>query len=482
MISLKKKICLFLLPLFLNVILGSDVKLIEINNIQYIKASDLANSYKANTIFYTEKDKLELRAPNLKITLSPFSSYMKINDDIFHLHSKVLHEKGEFFIPFLSFANIANKTKLPDINISMKNNQIKLKTPSFNVTDFYIEKKLNGAIINILTTEKISKKSISASISRGGWLNVTIPNGFLDSLQISETKVKIPVLRYKTYQSNESCQLSFLIKNKVDDIEINTTTNKISIVLRMATNKNSTTIQKLRNKWFIDTIVIDAGHGGKDPGAIGKKGLQEKTITLDVAKKLKKLIEKNLGTKVIMTRSEDSFIPLWKRTKIANDTNGKLLISIHVNSAPKSPRARGFETYLLRPGKIDDAIEVAKRENDVIKMESKEHRYIDFSIENNILASGLQNQYMKESEFFASEIQKHVDKISTSPNRGVKQAGFHVLVGAEMPNVLIELGFLSNRNEEKMLGKASYRQKIANAIFDAVVIFKEKYENPLIEE
>ena len=88
---------------------------------------------------------------------------------------------------------------------------------------------------------------------------------------------------------------------------------------------------------------------------------------------------------------------------------------------------------------------------------------------------------MKESEFFAAEIQRQIDKISTAPNRGVKQAGFHVLVGADMPNVLIELGFLSNNNEEKMLGKSSYRQKLANAIFDAIIIFKDKYESSLIE-
>ena len=136
---------------------------------------------------------------------------------------------------------------------------------------------------------------------------------------------------------------------------------------------------------------------------------------------------------------------------------------------------------MLRLGKIDDAIEVVKRENDVIKMEEKEHKYIDFSIENSILIKNVQNKYMKESEFFAAEIQRQIDKISTAPNRGVKQAGFHVLVGADMPNVLIELGFLSNKNEEKLLGKSSYRQKLANAIFDAIIIFKDKYESSLIE-
>ena len=483
MIKLNKYFYLLCLICTLNIISSSNIKL-ELypkNNTQYIKATDLARAYNANTIFYPEKDKLELKSANFKITLSPFSSFIKIDDEIFHLHSKVLYQDKEFYIPFHSFSNITNNTKLPNIYINKKNNLVELNSPTFNITDFSVQKKINGAIISISTTKPFIDKSISASISRGGWLNITIPNGFLDSLKLSKAVLKSPVVRYKSYQSNESCQLSFMIKNKVDDIEINATGETISIILRMATNSNANKIKKMREKWFIDTIVIDAGHGGKDPGAVGKRGLQEKTITLDVAKKLKKLIEKNINTKVIMTRNEDSFIPLWKRTKIANDTEGKLLISIHANSAPKSPRARGFETYLLRLGKIDDAIEVVRRENDVIKMEEKEHKYHDFSIENSILSKNLQNKYMKESEFFAAEIQRQIDKISTAPNRGVKQAGFHVLVGADMPNVLIELGFLSNRNEEKMLGKSSYRQKLANAIFNAIVVFKDKYESSLIE-
>ena len=453
-----------------------------LNNVEYIKASDLAKTYNANTIFYSDKDKLEIRLKNLKITLSAFSSFLKIDDNIYHLSSKILYIQNEFYIPLNAFSKIADKTKISIIKINSDNNQIELSNPQYNVNNFKIHKKINGAIINIETSKYFFEKSISASISRGGWLNITIPNGYLDSLQMSNINIQSPVLRYKTYQSSESCQISLLIKNKVDDIEIKTSNEEINIILRMETNTSANKIKKQREEWFLDTIIIDAGHGGKDPGAIGKKGLQEKTITLDVAKKLKKLIEKNLDIKVIMTRNEDSFVPLWKRTKMANENDGKLLISIHANSASKSPRARGFETYLLRPGKFDDAVEIVKRENNVIELEEDKGKYLDLSDEDFIAASIEQNIYIKESEFFAAEIQKQIDKISTSPNRGVKQAGFYVLVGATMPNVLIELGFLSNRTEEKMLGKSSYRQKLANSIFEAILVFKERYESQLIEE
>jgi len=187
-----------------------------------------------------------------------------------------------------------------------------------------------------------------------------------------------------------------------------------------------------------------------------------------------------MGIKVIYTRNEDAFIPLWKRTKIANDSGGKLFISLHANSAHKNRSVRGFETYLLRPGKTNDAIEVAQRENEVIGMEEKYHEYEELSNDKLILYTMAQSSFMKESEFFAAEIQRELDKVLTSPNRGVKQAGFHVLVGASMPNVLIEAGFLSNKNEAKLLGQSRYREKIAQAIFASLINFKDKYENPLI--
>ena len=187
-----------------------------------------------------------------------------------------------------------------------------------------------------------------------------------------------------------------------------------------------------------------------------------------------------MGIKVIYTRDEDVFIPLWKRTKIANESGGKVFISIHANSFPKNRRAKGFETYLLRPGKTQDAIEVAQRENSVIAMEEAAHKYGDFTDEQIILATMAQHEFMKESEYLADVIQQELDKRLKTPNRGVKQAGFYVLVGGSMPNVLVETGFLSNKEEAKLLGKSSYRQKIAEGIFDALVNFKDKYESSII--
>ena len=222
-------------------------------------------------------------------------------------------------------------------------------------------------------------------------------------------------------------------------------------------------------------------HGGGDPGALGPRGTKEKDIALDIAKRVGLLLEKNTKLKVVYTRQEDVFIPLWKRTKIANESNGKVFLSIHLNGSPNQS-VYGFETYLLRPGKTEDAIEVASRENEVIKFEEKtENRYKDLTGEGLIMATMAQSIFMKESEELAAMIQEEMAKKIKSKNRGVKQAGFHVLIGASMPNILVEAGYLTNRNEEKNLRNAKYRQSIASCIYKAIVKFRYSREQYLAE-
>tara|TARA_B100001029_G_C15057683_1_gene455729 strand:- start:1052 stop:2509 length:1458 start_codon:yes stop_codon:yes gene_type:complete len=457
-------------------------KLYNINGIKYISAIEYAKSQNVRTIFYENKEKLEFRFQNIKLVISPHSSFIKLNDSILHMYCPVIYDGNDFFIPVDPFLEILKQSKLPIILIDSSEDFIITTPTNFNINSLEINNKINGIEINLNTSRKFSTDALAASISRAGWLNLTIAGATIDSIGIAESDFKSPIMRIRTIQSKESAQISFLLKSKVDDFEIESNNNFISIFLRTAMAENADKIKEMRKRWLLDTIVIDAGHGGKDVGCIARTGIQEKTVNLDIAKKLGKLIRENMGIKVIYTRDEDVFIPLWKRTQIANDAGGKVFISIHANSAPNNTSVRGFETYLLRPGKTQDAIDVAQRENEVIALEELYHKYEELSNDKLILYTMAQSAFMKQSEFLAFEIQKELDKVLTSPNRGVKQAGFHVLVGASMPNVLIETGFLSNKSEAKLLGQSRYRNKISQAIFSALVNFKDKYENPIISE
>ncbi len=233
-----------------------------------------------------------------------------------------------------------------------------------------------------------------------------------------------------------------------------------------------------KKKWALDVIVLDAGHGGKDAGTIGFGKTKEKDVALGIVKKLGALLKKELpGTKIIYTRTDDTFVELDRRGQIANENGGKLFISIHCNSTPKKPsKANGFEVYILRPGRNDDAVRVAEMENAVIKLEDNPKRYKPLTDEQFIVVSMAQSAFVKYSDMVAGMINAEVKKLREIGTRGVNQAGFLVLVGASMPNMLIETGFLSNKKDEKFLQSERGQTQMASAICRAIKAYRVRYE------
>ena len=452
------------------------LKTITYNKIQYLSLDDFVQAHQLRSTYYNSKEKLEIVFENKKMYFSPFSSYCKIDDKIYHLTYDVILKNNSLFVPVLSFYNILESVNLPVQLVDYKKNKINVLTNIYNIKDYFVDVKANGIALVVNTTKQFNKNQISSSVNSSGWLNITILNSAVDSLSILQSKLVYPISKVQAIQIGNSSQMSFLLNKKVDDITIITNPRSIEVLLSIDQADNIKKIQELRQKWLIDTVVIDPGHGGKDPGAIGFNKIREKDITLSIAKELGKMVERNLGMKVIYTRQEDVFVPLWRRTQIANNVDADIFISIHANAAIANSKVKGFETFLLRIGKTEDAIEVAKRENEAIKLEEENYQYTDFTDAKKIVASMTQNSAMKGSEYLADRIQINLDKRLDSNNRGVKQAGFHVLVGASMPNVLVEVGFITNKEEAKNLSKNHYKREIAKGIFEAIIDFKNKYE------
>ena len=450
------------------------IKTIEENSISYISLLDFAKKQDFYYTYYDSKEKFEIISKNHKLFFSPLSSSIKINNKVYNLVYPTLYKKGVIYAPVITLSKIFEKEKIPIQIISQETDYVKALTNIYNIQSVNIDNKKNGISILFKTTQYFPPKNIAASINSEGWINITILNGKADSLTIQRTPLIYPLVKSHIIQLPQSSQISFLCKKKVDDIIVQSSKQSFEILLTTQHQQHAEEIASQREKWVIDTIVIDPGHGGKDPGAIGINRLQEKTVALDIAKNVGKMLERN-NMKVVYTRKNDIFVPLWKRTQIANNASGNLFISIHANSTSKSSSINGFETFLLRIGKTDDAIEVAKRENSVIALEKNPNNYKKLTDEKLIMATMSQNADMKASEDLASLIQIQLDKVISTKNRGVKQAGFHVLVGASMPNVLIEVGFLSNAKEANLLGKSQYRRNISKAIFNAIIDFKEKY-------
>jgi N-acetylmuramoyl-L-alanine amidase len=229
----------------------------------------------------------------------------------------------------------------------------------------------------------------------------------------------------------------------------------------------------------LNIVVIDAGHGGHDPGAVGAKS-QEKDIVLTLALKLGKMIESNFSdVKVIYTRKTDEFIELYRRAQIANEIHADLFISLHVN-AVENKAVSGFSTFVMGLHKSQANLEVAKKENAAILLEDNyKTSYDGFdpnSPEANIIFSLYQNAYLEQSLDLSAKIQKQFMKRIVAKDRGVEQAGFLVLYKTAMPAILVESGFISNPNEEEYLNSEKGKNNIVLSIFEAFKEYKYKIE------
>ncbi len=223
-----------------------------------------------------------------------------------------------------------------------------------------------------------------------------------------------------------------------------------------------------------DTVVIDAGHGGDDHGARGPGGLLEKELVLDVARRLAARLEAH-DLRVVLTRSDDRFVPLEQRTAIANDARGDLFVSIHANAA-RTRKARGVETYFLSLEASDEAAQrVAARENEAFGLASQERQLGDDPLVS-ILGDLIATEDLRESNEFARLAQLQLAGRRGGRSRGVKQAPFVVLMGLQMPASLVEIGFLTNPDEARALRRSGRRGEIARALTRAILEFGRRYD------
>ena len=236
-------------------------------------------------------------------------------------------------------------------------------------------------------------------------------------------------------------------------------------IVRKTPKKQRFGRQKIRS---IKTIIVDAGHGGKDPGAVGGRGTYEKEVVLDIARKLRAALRKD-GYKVIMTRNNDTFISLQQRTEIASSKNADLFVSIHAN-ASRSKSARGIEVFASRNLTYTDKNEEQRLKNHNLFYKNLSIKKSDKNVRT-IISDFLYLNKQSESNLLAQSIESSMRKYTKAKSRGVKQSRFFVLRNNLMPAVLVEVGFLSNFKEEKLLRDSSYRKKVAQSIADGIKVY-----------
>ncbi len=512
-------ILLFIIP---QIIFGSDltikigkqvkkIKSSEIRGIEYVSSKELADAFSANYYYNDTHQKSEIKFKEYRLKFTGNNQFIILTSkksdqhQIFQLPVSARVNNGDVLIPikystqYLSYASgieleyneSDNSIVLKNVKVDTKSvvtwneNLIDMKTVKYDIYSAKIETKTNGTLLRLGIKRPLRQptSSINENVLYLFFSEATIDKNLVNELK-SQGLIKNVLLRHVSGNP----QLEITLKDGYDTYEVfydeDIGEMLISIHNKFLKTENLKADSEEIKKWNFNVIVIDPGHGGKDPGAIGINGIKEKDINFSISKELGSLISSKMkDVKVVYTRNSDEFIELYKRGKIANENKGNLFISIHCNSTPKKPsNATGIEVYLLRPGRTKEAIDIAEFENSVINLEENQNRYQKLTDENFILVSMAHSSNMRYSETFADMLNTEWIKQVDIPSRGIKQAGFYVLVGASMPSVLIETGFLSNSNDAKYLNSKNGQKEIASSIFDAIEKYKMYYENSIINE
>ncbi len=472
----------------------------------YVSLAELTDAIGVKHYYNKSADKTEVKTNNLRLKFTARNQFVIISDsngrvlNIYQMPISTILINNDVFIPIVYAKGILEKYLKLKFSVNKWERIIKIrksrnaeveyaanKTPgknsSYDVTGISISEKSNGTLIKLITGRPLF--GYSASVF-GGRLIVSLGQADVPPDLLKNMKPVGLIKKGELKKVNNSVQLDFLLGKNYESVDSFTDEEGnilIAVHNKIFKSKNDR-LNKLLKKWKFDTIIIDPGHGGKDAGAIGLGGVKEKNINLKIALKLGKIIKRNLkNIKVVFTRKTDKFVELYKRGKIANEKHGDLFISIHCNSLRHKPDAtNGFEIYLLRPGRTKEAIRIAEYENSVIRYEDDPAKYKKLTAENFILVSMARSAFMRYSEKFSDFLNQTYSRYTAIKSRGVKQAGFYVLVGASMPGVLIETGFLSNRKDVRYLSGSKGQYAIAKAIFLAIKKYIKYYSNSVKKE
>lgn len=497
---------IFLLTLFSAFNLAQQNKTIEVNykskdyfipayereGMYYISIEEICKILNIGYLFDTQTKKIEVTNNKYFFKIFARNPFIfkkeKISNEIsiIQLPTSTYYFKDKLFLPLKYSLQILEGITLSDINFIEPNKltisdklvvkqgeKIDIK---YDVEGITVEEKANGTLITLKSKKRIPSY---ASSFKNNIITFIFRKVTGDSSKIKFDGTGGVVKQISSRNVGNDLEVQVFVGPEYTNNEVLNSSkgNDILITIHNRLFKKTELVNK-KEKWAFKVIVIDPGHGGKDPGAIGVNGAKEKDINLAIALKLGQLIKENLkGVKVVYTRKTDTFIELYKRGKISNDNNGNLFISIHCNSTPQKPsETRGFEVYLLRAGRTKEAISIAEFENSVIHYEDNPERYQKLTDENFILVSMAQSAYMRFSEKFAELLHQEFSEHQVLKSRGVKQAGFYVLVGASMPNVLIEAGYLSNKKDADYLNSIKGQTEIANSIFNGIKKYIRHYE------
>lgn len=462
-----------------------EIESFDKNGITYFSFSELADVIGGVLDWETVGQVINYRIDTVRFEFLLGSPYFRLGDSVFNMTFQAEYKEGQLYLPAQTFIPFLDNAISEKISWDKGKKLIRVDSEYFNVTDLSISTKANGLLMELFLTSSLA---YDIFVTEGNWINISVRDGKVNRTRLLSRIDKRLMYDLKVHQLLESGQVSIRMRHKVTNwhhkLVYGPPRIQISIEDSDFQIDESLPVAVIGPDSKIDVIVIDPGHGGDDYGAIGPRGTREKDVALDIAKELAKLIRKDKQLKVIMTRDRDKTMTLEERAKIANESAADLFISIHANASLKE-HVQGWNVFFLAPAKNDSARATAQLENSVFVREQAQIRsdpdeaytddYRDPVL--HILNEMIMTEFQDESNDFAFMLDREFRELGDVPARGVDQAGFYVLNCVYTPSVLIEAGFITNPREEKVLTSKQYHKNIAEAIYNAVIRFKAKYES-----
>lgn len=478
---------------------------ITLNREPYISMVELAEAYHIGIDYDPVTLTMTLSRGTQSLSATHLSRTVEFNETRVNIAFPARMIRGAMYVPVDTILPLVSRMIQTGLAWNAGKSGIVSPQTISAITGIVLEERAQGTLIRVSLSKPLKYR---AELTDRKWLILTFPDGTISpNIGFSSPPVGM-VLDSRYLQRETDVQLSFRISDDFEKYDISQSENSDDMLVSIRRKRpvpaakpvntpakvieqaTKTDVSKpgdsffTEDSWRIDTVIIDPGHGGRDSGAIGPKGTKEKNVVLAVSKELKRLFDERGELNAVMTRSNDSFISLYQRAKIAKRNNGKLFVSIHAN-ASRNREAHGVEVFFLSAAKTADARSVAERENAVVTYEedpSYSRRMLDENgLLNEIQKDMASNVFLKESQDLCSVLLDTTVPATRQFNRGVKQAGFYVLAGTQpaMPSILFEIGFISHPNEERMLNRVSHQKRLARAIYDAVIAFKDRHERGL---
>ncbi|MCK4657228.1 MAG: N-acetylmuramoyl-L-alanine amidase [candidate division Zixibacteria bacterium] len=454
------------------------IRYVREGDLTYLSIVDLARSTGCQVHWDPLSFQAQLIFGESDLVISMFSNFVTFDDQLLNITYPVLYRNGDLYVPAITFINALDNLVPISLFWDEATMTIWAEESQYNILDLKFKPKMNGYLIEVIVREKLPYE---AYVTEQKWININIFGGNLDERHFSTLLRPRAIKRIRAFQFDESAQIAVKFFRTITKFHHSFTTNPSRIQISIVDPTfdpsllDSLESQPLEHPNPVDVIVIDAGHGGEEDGAMGQRGTKEKDIVLSVAKRVHELLSADSSLTVVMTRTCDTSMTLRERADFANRNGGDLFVSIHTNASSENPRASGSQTFFLASAMNEEARITAELENRSLAIDRDNEDEQPFDDLDFVLLEQLQTEYLDESQELASYLRDEMKNKLKIRSRGVDQAGFYILNEVAMPSALVELAFISNKREEALLKKDSFQQKAAEAICAGIKKFIDKY-------